>query len=83
MSHGLADQGVRFVPAVTNFLFIELEAEGEPLARRLLEMGVIVRPMAWMGFPHALRVTVGTREENTRFLEAMKQLRGAAAGTQK
>jgi histidinol-phosphate aminotransferase len=66
------------VPSFGNFLLVELGADAEPVADELLKLGVIVRPMRWMGFPGALRVTVGTREENEKFLHALAQVRSAA-----
>ena len=39
--------------------------------KRLLRRGVIVRPVAGYGLPEHLRVSVGTAEENTRFLTAL------------
>jgi histidinol-phosphate aminotransferase len=39
-----------------------------------LRKGVIVRPLAWMGFPEAIRVSVGTTEENDKFLRAMAEV---------
>jgi hypothetical protein len=36
-------------------------------------MGVIVRPLGWMGFPEAMRISVGTAEENDKCLSAMVQ----------
>jgi histidinol-phosphate/aromatic aminotransferase/cobyric acid decarboxylase-like protein len=32
---------------------------------------VIVRPMGWMGFPEAIRVSVGSPAENTKLLAAL------------
>jgi histidinol-phosphate/aromatic aminotransferase/cobyric acid decarboxylase-like protein len=34
---------------------------------------VIVRPLDWMGMPDGLRVTVGTSNENEKFLAAFAQ----------
>jgi histidinol-phosphate aminotransferase len=42
------------------------------LVDALLHQGVIVRPMAAFGLPNAFRVTVGLREQNERFLAAMR-----------
>ena len=39
--------------------------------KRLLKRGVIVRPVAGYGLPEHLRVTVGTADENARFLAAL------------
>jgi histidinol-phosphate aminotransferase len=48
----------------------------------LLRLGVIVRPLAGFGAPSAIRVTVGTPEENAFFADALARLRDrvAAAG---
>ncbi len=70
--------GVHYVPSVANFLLVTLESDARPVADELLRLGVIVRPMRWMGFPNAIRVTVGTAEENDRFLNALAQVRAAA-----
>ena len=40
--------------------------------QRLLEQGVIVRPVANYGLPEWLRVTVGLPAENRRFLDALR-----------
>jgi len=37
-----------------------------------LRQGVIARPTGSFGLPQALRVTIGTRPENERFVEALK-----------
>ena len=83
LENGLREIGVKFAPSVTNFVLVEVGGDADALAGELLKLGVIVRPMAWMGFPHAIRVTVGTREENEKFLNALQQLKGTvAAGKQ-
>jgi histidinol-phosphate aminotransferase len=78
IAKGLAELGVKCVPSATNFIFIEVGGDGDAFAGRLLHEGVIVRPMRWMGFPEAIRVSVGTREENAKFLEAFARVRAAA-----
>lgn len=78
LREGLATLGVQYVPSATNFLLVELGSDAEPVSDELLKLGVIVRPMRWMGFPNAIRVTVGTRQENEKFLGALAQVRAAA-----
>jgi histidinol-phosphate aminotransferase len=51
-------------PAVANFLFAEVGEDSRPLFEALLREGVIVRPTGGFGAPGAIRVTVGTSEEN-------------------
>ncbi len=78
LSEGLAAMGVRYVPSAGNFLLVDLGSDAQPVADELLKLGVIVRPMRWMGFPNAIRVTAGTCQENEKFLSALGQVRAAA-----
>jgi len=79
LTAGLTQMGVRFVPSVANFLLVLLEEDGKRVADELLRRGVIVRAMAWMGFPKAIRVSVGRAEENEKFLAALGEVLGSAA----
>ena len=75
----LRDHG--FAPAaraVANFLFAEVGEDAQPVFEALLRLGVIVRPLRGFGAPGAIRVTVGTPEEQ-RFLEEALGRLGAAA----
>jgi len=68
--------GLSVVPSWANFLLIEV-GDGGRVYEELLKHGVIVRPMGVYGFPRHARVTVGTAEENERFVSALeKVLRG-------
>ncbi len=57
-------------PALGNFLYAEV-GDGRALFDELLRQGVIVRPLAGFGAPEAIRVSVGTPEENEIFAEAL------------
>ena len=54
-------------PAVANFIYVDTGRPVAPLFDALLREGVIVRPLAPFGAPEAIRVTVGTEEENELF----------------
>ena len=56
-------------PAVANFVFAEVGEDSRPLFEQLLREGVIVRPTHGFGAPGAIRVTVGTADENELFAE--------------
>jgi histidinol-phosphate aminotransferase len=58
-------------PAVGNFVFTEIGEDSRPLFEALLREGVIVRPTGGFGAPGAIRVTVGTGEENEIFAAAL------------
>ncbi len=76
LSAGLREMGAAFVPSVTNFMMIEVgNGNGAAVSEELLKRGVIVRPMGWMGFPGAFRVSVGTLAENRKFLDAFAEVR--------
>jgi histidinol-phosphate aminotransferase len=75
LAAGFAALNIEYVPSYANFVLAELHEDAEPLAEALLSRGVIVRPMRWMGLPTSIRVTVGTREENDKFLAALESAR--------
>jgi histidinol-phosphate aminotransferase len=62
--------GLTYVPSHANFLLIRV-GNAAHVYQRLLEQGVIVRPVAGYGLPEFLRVTVGLPAENRRFLDAL------------
>jgi histidinol-phosphate aminotransferase len=66
-------------PAVANFLYCDVGEDSRPLFEQLLREGVIVRPMHGFGGPTAIRVTVGTVEENVLLAEALDRLPAMAA----
>jgi histidinol-phosphate aminotransferase len=63
--------GLAFVPSQANFVLVRV-GDGGGVYERLLRRGVIVRPVAGYGFPEHVRVTVGTAEENRRFVDALE-----------
>jgi len=72
--HGLDPPG-----SVANFLFAEVGEDSRPLFEQLLREGVIVRPAGGFGAAGAIRVTVGTPEENELFGEALGRVLSGAA----
>jgi len=83
LESSLVEMGVSYVPSVANFVLVHLPTDPANVITQLLQHGVIVRPMGWMGFPDAIRVTVGTAEENSQFLRAFEDVvtAGKAAAT--
>ncbi len=57
-------------PALGNFLFADVGG-GRAMFERLQREGVIVRPLDGFGAPEAIRVSVGTPEENELFEVAL------------
>jgi len=75
---GLRELGLEFIPSFGNFISFRI-GDGMKMYRRLLELGVIVRPIAGYDMPEYLRVSIGTEDENEKFLTALKQALGEAA----
>ena len=68
-------------PAVANFLFLDIGRDTRELFDALLHEGVIVRPLAPFGAPTAIRVTVGTPDENEIFTAALARVLTASSQT--
>jgi histidinol-phosphate aminotransferase len=68
--------GIRYVPSRANFILVDVGRSASDIYQRLLKEGVIVRPMTPFGMESALRVTVGTPEENRRLIKALKHVLG-------
>ena len=51
---------------------VHFDTSGQEIADLLLRKGVIVRPVAAYGFPNSIRVTIGTTEENQRFISTLE-----------
>ncbi|MEE9234201.1 MAG: histidinol-phosphate transaminase [Candidatus Acidoferrales bacterium] len=79
LSRELPRLGLRCVPSFANFIYCESGRDAKEDFRALLKMGVIVRPMGFMGLPRGLRVTVGTEEENRKVVEALARLQESSS----
>ncbi len=68
---GFEKKRIFFVPTYGNFIMFKVD-NPEQTYESLLKKGVIVRPA--FGFPDFLRVSIGTSEENKKFLEALEKV---------
>jgi histidinol-phosphate aminotransferase len=77
VTQALRALGLNVVPSAANFVMLvnESAAEAQETFQGLLQEGLIVRPLQATGIPQALRISVGTREENARLCSAMSRLR--------
>lgn len=69
-----AAQGLRYLPSNTNFILVHVGPQALSLQHELLARGIIVRPMTGYGLPEWLRISVGTPQENEKFMAAAKDL---------
>jgi histidinol-phosphate aminotransferase len=63
--------GIKYVPTRANFILVEMP-DATRVYQQLLRQGVIVRPMASFGLERALRITVGTPEENAKLIQSLR-----------
>ncbi|HLS87409.1 MAG TPA: histidinol-phosphate transaminase [Burkholderiales bacterium] len=70
LEEGARTLGLEWIPSFGNFVSVRV-GKAADVYKRLLRRGVIVRPVGGYGLPEHLRVTVGTPEENDRFLSAL------------
>jgi histidinol-phosphate aminotransferase len=79
----LEQLGLRVTPSVANFVLFHFDTlEGKTASNAdeyLKSQGVILRKVGAYGFPNALRMTIGSEDDNRRTIAALSQyLRGAA-----
>lgn len=71
---GFNELSLSFIPSVGNFICVNVGAEAMKVYDDLLYEGVIVRPIANYEMPEFLRVTIGIKEENSRFIMALRKV---------
>jgi len=75
----VAELGYHPIPTWANFVYCELGDDAAAVAKRLQAEGIIVRPLGPWGAPTAIRITIGTPEQNELFLKAFKKVMERAA----
>ena len=71
---GFRQLGLEWIPSRGNFIAVDFARDAAPINQALLREGVIVRPVAGYGMPTFLRVSIGTEQENARFLDVLRQV---------
>lgn len=74
----LVGMGYEPAPSLANFLFFDAREDAGELAKRLLTRGVIVKPWKEAGYTSHVRVSVGSREADHQFVQALGLERGVA-----
>jgi len=70
----LSKLGIAYVPSVTNFILFDAGRDCVAVFKEMLKCGVIVRDMKQYGFKNLIRVTIGTKKENQRFIQVLKKV---------
>ncbi len=78
LTQGLSELGLSYIPSFGNFVSFHVPDANE-VYKKLLALGVIVRPIGNYAMPDYLRVSIGLESQNQKFLSALKQILGDAA----
>ena len=66
--------GIFHIPSCTNFITMKPGIEVKKLFLEMQKRGVIIRPLAGYGIPEFARVTIGTQQQNKRFITILKEV---------
>lgn len=63
-----------YVSSAANFILIDVKQDCRAVFNKLLKQGVIVRPMGLYNLKNFIRVTIGTKKENIRFINSLRRI---------
>ncbi|WP_032122563.1 histidinol-phosphate transaminase [Clostridium amazonitimonense] len=66
--------GLEYIETNTNFIMVNLNRDDKPIFDALLKKGIIIRPGFLLDMPQWLRISIGTREQNEKFVKALKEI---------
>ncbi len=66
--------GLFYLPTYANFIFVDFGRDSQAVFEALQQKGIITRTIKEYGFPHALRITIGTDEQNHKLIRALKSV---------
>lgn len=72
LSNIFEELGLKYLPSQANFIMVKFGSKACDIYNSLLKSGVVIRPMSMYNLPEWTRVTIGTPDENHRFVETLK-----------
>lgn len=66
--------GLQYWPTQANFIWVDIRRDSVQAFKELLKRGVIVRTGDIFNAPTHIRVTIGTEEQNARFIRALTEV---------
>jgi histidinol-phosphate aminotransferase len=66
--------GLDYKKTEANFIFINIKKSADEVFLKMMAEGVIIRPLTSFGLPQAIRVSIGTLEQNQKFIAALKKV---------
>jgi histidinol-phosphate aminotransferase len=71
----LRQMNFKVIDTVTNFILFDMGIDSAPIYEKLLRKGIIVRSMSGWGLRTFIRVTIGKKSENERFIKCLKEIK--------
>ena len=66
--------GLFYLPTFANFIFVDFARDSRIVFEALQKKGIITRTIKEYGFPQALRITIGTEDQNRKLIRALKSV---------
>jgi histidinol-phosphate aminotransferase len=66
--------GLFYLPTFANFIFVDFARDSQIVFEALQKKGIITRTIKEYGFPQALRITIGTEDQNRKLIRALKSV---------
>jgi histidinol-phosphate aminotransferase len=73
LSNALVEMGFHPSRTWANFIYCDIQTDGEELSQRMAAQGVLIRALGPWGAPQAVRISIGTAEQNDAFLLAFRK----------
>ena len=74
LSRAISSLGYSLETVWTNFISVDVKQDAREVARRIRAEGVLIRPLTAWGAPTSIRVTIGTHNQNQKFLQAFQKV---------
>ncbi|MFD2616422.1 histidinol-phosphate transaminase [Terrilactibacillus laevilacticus] len=68
------EQDFDVTPSHTNFIFVDVKMDAGEVFQKLMEKGVLIRPCSGWGYNTHIRVSIGSHDQNTKFMESLSEV---------
>lgn len=65
---------LKYYPSQTNFILFEVKADSDIIFQEMMKRGFIIRSGNALGTPGFIRVTIGTEQQNRKFLANLEEV---------
>lgn len=80
LADSFASLGIKYWPTQANFFIIDPPLPEMEFTDKLMELGIMVRPVSQFGAPGKVRITIGDKEANHALINALQKLENKTVG---